>query len=157
MTRCLRLETIASDGASAGGQKRSLGSPRRGHQAGGDAGARQGGARPLARMEQVIERTKAKQSITAQAPARLDQARIDKWIRDRLVDWRDSCWRCRKPIVVGQVWTVVTNGEVSARFHQRCRDEWRVQEEVAARRAMGLDRNRCAQQDPDAVCASVPQ
>jgi hypothetical protein len=52
MTRRLRLETIASDGASAGAQKRSLRSPRRGHQAGGDAGVRQGGARPLARMEE---------------------------------------------------------------------------------------------------------
>ena len=20
---------------------------------------------------------------------------IDKWIRDRVVDWRDSCWTCR--------------------------------------------------------------
>jgi hypothetical protein len=27
--------------------------------------------------------------------ARIDQARIDKWIRDRLVDWCDSCWTCR--------------------------------------------------------------
>ena len=26
---------------------------------------------------------------------RRDQARIDKWIRDRLVDWRDSCWTSR--------------------------------------------------------------
>jgi hypothetical protein len=46
----------------------------------------------------------------------VDQMRVDKWIRDRLIDWRDSCWHCRKPIVVGQVWTVVSNGEVVARF-----------------------------------------
>jgi hypothetical protein len=43
-------------------------------------------------IERIIKRTKAKQIITAQAPARLDQARIDKWIRDR----RPDCapWPC---------------------------------------------------------------
>jgi hypothetical protein len=69
---------------------------------------------------------------------RPDQARIDKWIRDRLVDWGDSCWQCRKPIVVGQTWTVVANGEVSARFHQDCHDEWLAQQEAFARRALGF-------------------
>jgi hypothetical protein len=58
----------------------------------------------------------------------VDQMRVDKWIRDRLIDWHDSCWHCRKPIVVGQAWTVVSNGEVvarrrcpmSAQFHAAC-------------------------------------
>ena len=98
----------------------------------------------LARIERVIEPAQAEQTNVAQDQprtelSRLDQARIDKWIRDRLVDWRDSCWRCRKPIVVGQLWTVVSNGEVTARFHQPCHAEWLAQQEVAARRALGLD------------------
>jgi hypothetical protein len=59
-----------------------------------------------------------------------------------LVDWPDSWWRCRKPIVPGQIWIPVSNGEVTARFHQPCHDEWRTQQEVAARRAMGLDRSK---------------
>ena len=47
-------------------------------------------------MQRTIKRAEAKQVITAKAPVQhesvqLDQVRIDKWIRDRLVDWRDSC------------------------------------------------------------------
>jgi len=96
----------------------------------------------LARMKRVIARTKAKQVITAPAPvqlSRLDQARIDKWIRDRLVDWRDSCWGCRKQIVVGQKWTFVRNGEVGARFHAPCHAQWLTEREIAARTALELD------------------
>jgi hypothetical protein len=57
------------------------------------------------------ERGKRRRRARAQAastPARppADQARINKWIRDRLIDWRDNCWCCRRPIVVGQIWTV---------------------------------------------------
>jgi hypothetical protein len=59
-------------------------------------------------------------------------------IRDRLVDGRGSCWRCRKPIVVGQLRTVVSNGEGVARFHQECATVWLAEQEVAARRALGL-------------------
>ena len=97
----------------------------------------------LARMQRVIERTKAKQVITAKAPVQhesvqLDQARIDKWIRDRLIDWRDSCWWCRKPIIVGQKWTFVGNGEVGARFHEPCHAQWLTEQEIAARKALGL-------------------
>ena len=108
LIRRLRLETIASDGASAGGQKRSLRSPRRGHQAGGDAGARQEGARPRYPVwSESSSGRRTSRPPLRKRPPELDQARIDKWIRDRVVDWRDSCWRCRKPIVVGQKWTFV--------------------------------------------------
>jgi hypothetical protein len=69
----------------------------------------------------------------------LDRARIDRWIRDRLtVDWRDSCWRCRKPIIVGQQWAAVAGDGVTARFHQNCHREWLAQQEDLARRALGL-------------------
>jgi hypothetical protein len=68
-----------------------------------------------------------------------DRARIAKWIRDRVtVDWRDSCWRCRKPIVVGQRWAAVAGEGVIARFHQNCHREWLAEQETLARKALGL-------------------
>ena len=113
----------------------------------------------LARMERVVARTKSKQALLEQAvsptliasqpleiaaspPLQLspyDQARVAKWIRDRIIDWQSiSCPHCRKPISVGQLWTLVSNGEVTARFHQDCHSGWREQQEDAARRALGL-------------------
>jgi hypothetical protein len=71
--------------------------------------------------------------------ARLDQARVDKWIRDRLIDWPStSCLHCRRPIIVGQLWTIVGNGDCAARFHEPCLAEWLEVQEVAARLALGL-------------------
>jgi hypothetical protein len=67
--------------------------------------------------------------------------RVDKWIRDRLVDWRDSCWRCRRPIIPGQLWTVVSNGEAVAQFHQECATIWLMEWEAMALKALGLDRS----------------
>jgi hypothetical protein len=70
--------------------------------------------------------------------------RINRWIAARLIDWPStSCLHCRKPITVGQTWAVISNGEVTARFHQDCHTEWLAQQEAAARRAMGLDRSEC--------------
>jgi hypothetical protein len=81
----------------------------------------------------------AKSGKAPTAGARVDQARIDKWVRDRLIDWPPtSCLHCRKPIVPGQLWTVVSNGEVTARFHQDCHSGWLAEQEVAARRALVL-------------------
>ena len=68
-----------------------------------------------------------------------ERGRINRWIADRLIDWPpESCLHCRKPIIVGQPWTVVSNGEVTARFHEPCHGEWLAQQEVAARMALGL-------------------
>jgi hypothetical protein len=98
----------------------------------------------------------AKPEIVAVLQA--ERGRINRWIANQLIDWPPtSCLHCRKPITVGQSWAVISNGEVTARFHEDCHSEWRAEQEVAARRAMGLDRNRCAHQDPDGVCASGPQ
>jgi hypothetical protein len=94
---------------------------------------------------QMSQRWKNRRSPSppSAAPVRtlVDQARIKKWIFDRLLDWRDSCWHCRKPIVPGQLWTAVSNGEAVVRFHQPCHAEWLAEQEVAARRALGLDRS----------------
>ena len=68
-----------------------------------------------------------------------ERGRINHWIADRLIDWPpESCLHCRKPIIVGQLWTVVSNGEVTARFHEPCHAEWLGQQEDAARLALGL-------------------
>jgi hypothetical protein len=101
----------------------------------------------LVRMQRVIERAKAKQAVTAKSPirqeiARLDEARIRRWISDRLVaDWRSTCWRCRKPFVVGQKFVDVRGNEVTVRLHQPCYAEWLAQQEALARQALGLDRS----------------
>jgi hypothetical protein len=113
----------------------------------------------LARMQRVIKRAEVRQALIEQAisptpfaseaavaasspPLQLspyDQARVAKWIADRLIDWPStSCLHCRKPIIAGQPWIPVSNGEVTARFHQDCHSEWLEQQEVAARRALGL-------------------
>jgi hypothetical protein len=74
------------------------------------------------------------------AKLRAERGRINHWIADQLIDWPStSCLHCRKPIVPGHLWTVVSNGEVAARFHQDCHSEWLAQQEVAACRALGLD------------------
>lgn len=72
----------------------------------------------------------------------IDRARINKWIRDRLtVDWRDTCWHCRKPFLVGQKFIDVRGEELVVRFHAQCEVEWRRAQEAAAGRALGLDRS----------------
>ena len=76
-------------------------------------------------------------SSTKRGP--LDQARVDKWIRDRLVaEVPGLCWHCRKPFIVGQRLVVVSDDEVIVRFHAQCESEWRREQEAAARRALGL-------------------
>jgi hypothetical protein len=88
--------------------------------------------------EEVVELLKAhKPDIVAHL--RAERRRINHWIADQLIDWPPShCLHCRKPIVVGQTWTAVANGLVEARFHKDCHGDWLAQQEVAARRAIGL-------------------
>jgi hypothetical protein len=66
----------------------------------------------------------------------------NRWIANQLIDWSTSCLHCRKPIVAGQLWAIVANGEVSARFHEACHAEWLVERETLARRA-GLAEEKC--------------
>ena len=70
---------------------------------------------------------------------RYGRERIDAWIRARLIDYPlASCFGCRKPIVAGQAWEEVSNGEARARFHRDCHAEWRAEQETAARQGLGL-------------------
>ena len=73
------------------------------------------------------------------AAVRYERERIDAWIRNRLIAYPlASCLRCRKPIIAGQDWQEVSNGEARARFHRACHAEWRAEREAAARQALGL-------------------
>jgi hypothetical protein len=85
-------------------------------------------------MKRVIERTKAKQVITAKAPVQhesvqLDQARIDQ------MDTRPTRRLARQLLAVPQtdrrpcgpsLWAVVSNGEAVARFHHDYHSEWQA-------------------------------
>ena len=74
------------------------------------------------------------------AAVRYERERIDAWIRNRLIAYPlASCLLCRKPIIAGQDWQEVSNGEARARFHRTCHAEWRTEREAAARQALGLE------------------
>jgi hypothetical protein len=84
----------------------------------------------------------AKPQIVAALKA--ERGRINHWIANQVIDWPPtSCLNCRKPIIASQRWVEVASGEAVARFHQDCHGDWRAQQEVAARRALGLDRSKC--------------
>jgi hypothetical protein len=93
-----------------------------------------------------------------EARALVERMRVTKWVAAQIVSYPpDRCLCCRKPIVFGAKWVELVNDDDRARFHADCLPAWRAQQELAARRAMGLDRNRHAQQDPGVVGARVPQ
>jgi hypothetical protein len=71
-----------------------------------------------------------------------DQARIARWVAAQIISWApDNCFCCRRPIVFGAKWTELVNDNDRARFHSDCAPTWRAQQELAARRALGLDRS----------------
>ena len=115
----------------------------------------------LARIES-IEPAQAEQTSVAQDQprtelTRIDQARIKRWVANRLIDWPPtSCLHCRRPIVPGQLWTVVSNGEVTARVHQDCHGAWLAQQEVFAPCAwicpMRLEMNQSVRQEIPVIC-----
>jgi hypothetical protein len=79
----------------------------------------------------------------APAPAPIEtqaeRTLINRWIANTIVDWPSShCFGCRKPIVVGQKWLELVCDDNRARFHSDCEPVWRAEQEVAARRALGL-------------------
>jgi hypothetical protein len=86
--------------------------------------------------DEIVELAKAhKPAIVAHLQT--ERGRVNYWIADKLIDWpRSHCLHCRLPVIVGQTWTDVTNGEVTARFHKECHPKWLAQQEIAARRAL---------------------
>ena len=90
---------------------------------------------PLADLVDLIRG--AKPEIVAALHA--ERRRINRWIANQIIDWPPtSCLNCRKPIVPGQLWKAVSNGEAVARFHEPCHPEWLAQQETLARKALGL-------------------
>ena len=74
------------------------------------------------------------------ARARVDQARINKWVASWIISWPpDNCLHCRMPIVFGAKWTELINDNDRARFHSDCAPAWRAEQEALARRAMGYN------------------
>ena len=77
------------------------------------------------------------------ASVRYERERVDKWIKDRLLNWPlASCLNCRRPFVAGDAWVeVASSAEIPARarFHRSCYAEWRAEREAAARQALGLE------------------
>jgi hypothetical protein len=91
------------------------------------------GDKPPADLVELLKAHKP----TIVAHLQTERRRINHWIADKLIDWPPShCLHCRKPIIVGQTWIDVTNGEAKARFHQECHGDWAAQQEVATRRAL---------------------
>ena len=86
--------------------------------------------------------TNAALAQTCVVGARIDQARIDKWIRDRLMAaWPGGCWHCppTKSLPRGQKFVDVRGrADVVVQFHRQCESEWRRAQEAAARKALGL-------------------
>ena len=69
------------------------------------------------------------------AALRVERARIDAWIAQRVIPWApNSCLRCRRPIAVGAEFVDVVGGDGRARLHAVCHVEWQAE----ARRALGL-------------------
>jgi hypothetical protein len=73
------------------------------------------------------------------AQARMDKARITKWVAAQIVSYPpDRCLRCRRPIVFGARWVELVNDNARARFHVGCEPMWRAEQEELARRALGI-------------------
>jgi hypothetical protein len=98
----------------------------------------------IADLDKFIDaRLAAAPARRAPAPRSLspiDEGRIDWWIRSRLTDWRGgTCWVCRKNFRPGEKTTAIANCDgAETRFHQPCYSKWRTEQEVAARKALGL-------------------
>ena len=69
------------------------------------------------------------------------QARaIARWVAAQIVSYPpDRCFHCRRPITYGAKWVELVNDNARSRFHTECAPVWRAQQEIAARKAMGLN------------------
>jgi hypothetical protein len=65
---------------------------------------------------------------------------IARWVAARIVTWLpDRCFHCKGPIIYGAKWVDVVSDKGRARFHADCLPVWKVQQEAAARRALGMN------------------
>jgi hypothetical protein len=78
-------------------------------------------------------------SPVGEALTPLDRARIDRWVASRIVTWApDRCFHCKLPIIYGARWVELVNDNERARFHADCAPEWKLQQEITARAALGI-------------------
>ena len=92
-----------------------------------------------AKMEIVAMLKNADTATAVLGP--VEQGRVDRWVRSRIVSWAPTdCFGCRRKIGVGEPWLDVVGDppEYRARFHKPCYDAWRAEQELAARKALGL-------------------
>ena len=62
-----------------------------------------------------------------------------RWVAWRIITWPpDNCLHSRRPIVFGAKWVELVNDDDRCRFHAECLPAWRLQQETAACRALGL-------------------
>ena len=81
--------------------------------------------------------------LITEAQAKAERTRIARWVAAQIVSRPpDNCFHCRRPIVYGAKWVELVNDNERARFHFDCAPAWRTQQELAARRAMGLRSGR---------------
>jgi hypothetical protein len=72
---------------------------------------------------------------------RRERTRIDRWIESRIIGWDPGqCFACRRPFAYGAQWTELVNENARCRFHAVCLPLWRLEQELAARCALGLSR-----------------
>jgi|SRR5580704_6960768 hypothetical protein len=70
----------------------------------------------------------------------IERNRIARWVAAQIITWpSDRCLGCKRPIIYGAKWTEVARDNDRARFHVTCYPEWLAQQEVAARRALGMN------------------
>ena len=78
--------------------------------------------------------------IVAEALTLIERNQIVRWVAAQIITWPpDNCLHCRRPIIYGAKWVEAVSDNGRARFHADCRPEWLAQQEVRARRALGLD------------------
>jgi hypothetical protein len=98
---------------------------------------------PEEKLPKAAEIREASQGETEELPklpefSDVQRGQINRWIASNIIAWERSCLGCRKSIVVGQAWTVLSNGESTARFHAPCKEKWLAEMEERALKALGF-------------------
>jgi hypothetical protein len=87
----------------------------------------------------------AEAPVTAEVLTPAQRTLIARWVAAQIVSYPpDRCLRCRRPIAFGAKWVELVNDNARARFHVSCELAWREQQQMFARRALGLDRKEAS-------------
>jgi hypothetical protein len=74
-------------------------------------------------------------------PTPSEKWRLDQFLRSRIVEYRDRCFACRLPVLIGDPFLdhPNTDGSAYARFHEPCFAKWRAEMETLGRKVLGID------------------